>query len=1526
MTDWGQLVHKGVDNAREFTGHVVDKASEKLGKALDTAGAHGLADKVEDFGDGLASKLGVSVHEQELGQTEQPNELVHGSPSAIRETVKHFQDFQGAFDRVGQGMRALDSGHWKGAAADAFRAKFAMHPTEWLHAADACEAAAGALLRYMETLEWAQRQAQAAIDAYKAAEKASKDAEHAHKTKTEAYKADLAAGRDAGPEPVLGADPGKAGRQEAKDHLNEARRQRDDAASAAERALTAALEHAPAVPSAMKQLMAEFVDYEGSQAVEFGHFFGGVVKGTAGLLNFGRGLNPADPYNLTHPAEYEEHVNTTLAGLVSTASHPERIPGPMLDSFLEDPSEFLGRLVPELFGTKGTVGAARTSVRLAEEGAESAARKEATRAAQQAEEEAAARAKNEDLTCREDPVDMATGRMILPQTDLVLPGSLPLVFSRTFESSYRSGRWFGPTWASTVDQRLEIDEEGVILVREDGSLLAYPVPVPGIAVQPSHGQRWPLTLDADGAYTVADPESGHVRHFAQDGALLQVDDRNGAWIAFSYDASGAPTTISHSGGHELRLTSSDGRITGLALADGTQVLRYGYTGGHLTDVTNSSGRPLRFGYDELGRITSWTDTNDRHFDYVYDDGHRCIAQSGTNGHLNVRFTYEPGRTTLIDSLGHRTQFLVNDRAQITAEIDPSGATTRFAHDAYNRLLSRTDPLGHTTRFGYDEQGRLTRVVRPDGREIHAAYNTLGLPVEVVLPDGRVTRQTYDDHGNRTSVTDPSGITTRFTYDTRGHLSAAADALGHTTTVRCDAAGQVASTTDSLGATTTYTRDAFGRPVAVTDPLGHTTRFAWSVEGRLLQRVNADGSTESWTYDGEGNCLTHTDAVGGVTVSEYGDFDLLVARTGPDGARYSFAHDTQLRLTGVTNPHGLTWDYAYDPAGRLAAETDFDGRTVTYGYDGAGRLSARTDAVGETTTYEHNALGQVLRKDAAGLVTSYAYDVFDALSSAVSPDATVTWLRDEAARLLSETVDGRTLTYGYDALGRRTSRITPTGSESSWAYDATGRRSTLTTAGRTLSFDRDAAGQELTRTLNPSLSLTHEYDDMGRRAAQSVVGQDGRTLQRRGYSYRADGYLTGIDDSLTGPRTFTLDAAARVTAVEATSWSERYAYDAAGNQTQASWPTRHPGSEAHGERTYTGTRITRAGSIRYEHDALGRVTLRQKTRLSRKPDTWRYEWNAEDQLTAVITPDGTRWRYTYDPLGRRTAKRRLSEDGTVVEEVLFTWDGTTLCEQTTGGVTVTWTHQGLHPLTQTESIDQAEVDDRFFAIVTDLVGTPTQLLAEDGTTAWRTRATLWGTTTWNSDATAYTPLRFPGQYYDPESGLHHNYFRTYDPESARYLSPDPLGLSPAPNPTTYVTNPHTWSDPLGLVPDGCPEEPVKLYRAPHRGNKHLEANGLDPTLHPDTEIGGAGNAYLGETEEVAQQYAIQGIFEDGYHEYVMKPGFREAFPESHTPPYRRTHDNKDGEFQWIIPREKIPLFNSFIDGTPRWINYHNGYTW
>ncbi|MET9353314.1 RHS domain-containing protein [Streptomyces sp. NPDC006617] len=150
-------------------------------------------------------------------------------------------------------------------------------------------------------------------------------------------------------------------------------------------------------------------------------------------------------------------------------------------------------------------------------------------------------------------------------------------------------------------------------------------------------------------------------------------------------------------------------------------------------------------------------------------------------------------------------------------------------------------------------------------------------------------------------------------------------------------------------------------------------------------------------------------------------------------------------------------------------------------------------------------------------------------------------------------------------------------------------------------------------------------------------------------------------------------------------------------------------------------------------------MRRKTRISRKPDVWRYEWDAEDRLAAVVTPDGSRWRYTYDPRGRRPAKLRLSADGdTVVERTPFTWDGNTGCEQTTEQgdtvrrTTLTWNHEGLSPVSRTERVwsahaPQDSVDERFFVIVTDLVGTPTGLVSPDGKIAWHTRSTLWGAT-------------------------------------------------------------------------------------------------------------------------------------------------------------------------------------------------------
>ncbi|MEV7324292.1 polymorphic toxin type 28 domain-containing protein [Streptomyces sp. NPDC093970] len=1037
-----------------------------------------------------------------------------------------------------------------------------------------------------------------------------------------------------------------------------------------------------------------------------------------------------------------------------------------------------------------------------------------------------------------DPIDVATGDMVMPRTDVSLPGVLPLVLERTHISSYRFGGWFGPSWASTLDQRVQADEEGFVYAAADGARLCFP-PLDPASADPVHpltpGSRLALSWDeeTDGAIRVTDPDTGLVTVFhspvaaagetAVDLPLQHITDRNGNRITVVYEQGDIPATVVHSGGYRIALDHDPARsrITGLRLVDptrperpGTTLLGFGYDElGRLVEETNSSGRPMRYAYDAEGRVTSWTDRNDTTYWYRYDDRGRVVATGGTGGALASTLGYdETARTTRVtDSLGHTRVYEHNASLRLVRETDPLGNSVSQEWDDRLRLRRVVDQTGRSTELGYDSAGDLATVVRADGTETAATYNALGLVETVTDPDGSTWRNAYDERGNRVAVTEPNGATTRFTYNRSGHLTSFTDALGHTTVVRGNPAGLPLRIQDPLGNVTSYERDAFGRTVAIIDPARATTRLEWTVEGQPTRRTTPDGNAESWEYDGEENPTVHIGPTGATTSFEYGCFDLLAARVDPDGTRYEYAYDTELRLTQVRNPAGRAWRYAFDAAGRMTSETDFDGRTLRYALDAAGRLIARSNALGQEIRLDRDALGQVVRKDVHGLVTTYAYDAAGRLVRAVGPDSSVNRQFDLGGNLTAETVDGRTTSYTYDERGRRSSRATPSGAVSAYGHDAADNLVSLVTAGGTIGFEHDAVGRERTRRVGASVTMLTSYDVMGRLSRQEIADAAGHVVQERGYSYRADGYLEQLDDRLNGSRRMTLDVMGRVNEVRAEGWTERYAYDETGNLTAAQWPETHPGHEAVGPRVYEGGRITHAGRVRYEHDAQGRITLRQKARLSRKPDTWRYTWDAEDRLVGVVTPDGTLWRYLYDALGRRTSKQRFGSDGTtVVERVDFAWDGSTLCEQTTtvGGsphhVTLTWDHDGLLPLAQSERTSlvespQEEIDARFYAIVTDLVGSPTELLDEEGAVVWRTRSTLWGKAASTANGEACVPLRFPGQYHDPETDLHYNYFRYYDPESARYLTPDPLGLLPAPNPSTYVHNPQTWSDPLGLAP-------------------------------------------------------------------------------------------------------------------------------
>ncbi|WP_325052773.1 DUF6531 domain-containing protein [Streptomyces triticirhizae] len=1016
-----------------------------------------------------------------------------------------------------------------------------------------------------------------------------------------------------------------------------------------------------------------------------------------------------------------------------------------------------------------------------------------------------------------DPVDVATGELLMSATDVELPGVLPLVVERHHISSYGSGRWFGSSWASTLDQRLVLDEHGARLFTADGMTLLYPRPIPGEPVFPVEGPRWSLSWDGQplAPMSVYQPASGRTLHFAPvDGRagselpLIAITDRNDNRIQLAYDDAGAPTDIHHSGGYHLGITTDGGRVSALTLLsdpDEPTLLTYGYdTAGLLAEITNSSGLPLKFSYDERARMSRWEDRNGYWYSYAYDEQGRCVHTTGTDRALEYRYAYDEAahRTVVTDSLGHDSVYQFNDSYQLIAHTDPLGHTTTHTWDRYDRTLTTTDPLGHTTRYTYDDQGRLVRVVCADGGEIGVTYNALGLAEEVRQQDGGTWRQSYDARGNRVALVDPAGNRTRYTYDERGRLASVEDAAGSVTRLSCDAAGLPLDSTDAAGQVTSYRRDGFGRLIEMTDPLGRVSRFDWSPDGYPLRQIDALGGTRTWEWDAEGNLVTQRSQDGATIRYEYGPFDLPVAQIRQDGARYELTRDTELRLTRVTGPHGLSWDYTFDPAGRLVAESDFDGRTVTYRLDATGRLVERVNAEGQTVSFERDALGRIVRKRTGEQVTTYAYDPVGRLTRAEGDGTPVVLERDALGRVLAETVGEGTVRQSYDPLGRPATRQTPSGHRSGLEYDLLGRPVRLATGAHTLTFDYDALGREIRREIDTGLTLERQWDALGRLTDQSV-SQLGSRVAHRTYRYRESAHPVTMTDEAVGTTRFELDEVGRVTRVHAPGWTESYAYDGSGNQLAARWPQR-PEQEADGERGYTGTRLVSAGRQSYRYDRAGRVVAVRRRRLSRKPDQWRYVWDAEDRLVEVVGPSGDRWTYAYDLLGRRIAKRRHGASGEVVEETRFVWSGSRMVERTHGrpgadSTTLTWDYHGLAPVAQTERRrERDETDRRFYAIVTDLVGAPSELVDEEGRVAWRAgQRNLWGAPAGTSPDGVGVPLRFPGQYEDEETGWYYNYHRHYDPETARYTSPDPLGLAPAPNHYAYVHNPLVSVDPLGL---------------------------------------------------------------------------------------------------------------------------------
>jgi RHS repeat-associated protein len=154
---------------------------------------------------------------------------------------------------------------------------------------------------------------------------------------------------------------------------------------------------------------------------------------------------------------------------------------------------------------------------------------------------------------------------------------------------------------------------------------------------------------------------------------------------------------------------------------------------------------------------------------------------------------------------------------------------------------------------------------------------------------------------------------------------------------------------------------------------------------------------------------------------------------------------------------------------------------------------------------------------------------------------------------------------------------------------------------------------------------------------------------------------------------------------------------------------------------------------------------------------------------------------------------------------------------------------------------------------DHLGTPQELTDCEGKVAWSAQYRAWGRAKEAISEAARkagmrNPIRFQGQYFDEETGLHYNRHRYYDPETARYLIQDPIGLNGGKNLYRYAPNPTGWMDPLGLTT--CAGTPIKNNSA----RNLLKARGLSKRQQQELVSSFDGQIYASHGH-VGEQFII-----------------------------------------------------------------------
>lgn len=1022
------------------------------------------------------------------------------------------------------------------------------------------------------------------------------------------------------------------------------------------------------------------------------------------------------------------------------------------------------------------------------------------------------------------PVDVASGTVNLDAEELRVPGRVDLIWERRFSTGFLS-RPPGPLgrgWTSRYFSSLTRREDHFEYVTADGGVEIIPdvegrVDRGGTAVLPA---AFLEVFRARDRYIVRrwNVETGEVVCYGYPAApvgvrapLVSIENAGGEGLDVGWDG-GALVLVRQ----RLEQRALLFRYTPSGLLDSVVlrsvegvahlVSRYEYDGqGRLVAAFDAAGSADRYEYDARDRLTREILRDGGVFTYGYDAESRCNRTSGLDRYQlkRLRFMTAAGVTEVTDSYGAASQYQYLPSGQIVRETDPLGAQKTIDYDEHGRIVARTDATGAVTRYAYDARGNRSTITDALGHTLTFTYTDDHLPLTLTDALGAEWRRVYDRWNRLVESINPLGERWTLRYDPEGNAIEVVNPLGATLRRRF-VRGVVVEETDWGGNPTRYLHDAFGRVTSRQGSLGEVTRFRYDAAGNPVEVVLPDGAVLQGVYDPAGNLTEFIDGNGHSTRYRYGTCRRLLERVDPTGAAVRYEWGTEPgRLLRVVNEKGEPYTFLYDEAGRVVREVSFDGAERRFQRDAEGNVIGFVNGNGETVGIQRDALhrmvGHVLPD---GQATLLRYDARDRLVEAVKDATVVAFERDPLGRIIREVQGEDWVATEYDAAGHPTRTLTSRGLDAHYTLDANGLVQRLDTgSGQLLAFERDAYGHETSRRSSAGVLVEQAYDPVGRLVGQTLGPGMARTtggapvipperpVIRRVFAYDRAGSLT----SITGPWNavdYAYDPAERLLrALREHGVSEHFVYDAAGNVTHAG--EERDGSRAVEARVYgPGNRLLQKGGTRYEYDDEGRRTARIDDAESDSPRVWRYRWDALDLLTRVESPDGEVWRYRYDALGRRIEKEGPAE------RVRYLWDRQVIVHESgAAGAGSAWV---FDPYT---FVPLASVQNgHLYSVVTDHLGTPTELVDGTGAIAWSLAHRAFGGDLPGSPRAAGNvtcPIRFQGQWRDEESGLHYNHLRYYDPQTGHFASQDPVRLWGGIHQYRYAINPINWLDPWGL---------------------------------------------------------------------------------------------------------------------------------